>query len=165
MSRSEAVKIRAVKNATRVPIHRLVRNQTFADLLDDALQRPRRSAAPVATAWASRLVADVATAPLVGRSLTARPPRWLVDDTPRPPRPDHRFTSVEALAFGRFATLGGALARNFSAGDLRREYRLLAQRYHPDRHTAAAALERETLAARFAEVTACYRCLRGLVLR
>lgn len=165
MSRSEAVRIRRVKNPTRVPIQKLVRNQTFADLLDDALQRPRRNVAPIAPAWAARLAADVATAPLVGRTLTARQPRWLVDDTPRPPRPDHCFTSVEALAFARFAALGGALARNFSAGDLRREYRVLAQRYHPDRHADASLLDRETQASRFAEATACYRCLRSLVLQ
>jgi curved DNA-binding protein CbpA len=43
--------------------------------------------------------------------------------------------------------------------DLRRAYRELARRYHPDRHPHLPAAERTRLAAQFADVTAAYRTL------
>lgn len=101
---------------------------------------------------------------LPGAPLTTPSPRWLAEDIVAARRPDHVMTAVQRLAFTRFTALGGALQANFSAADLRREYRVLAQRYHPDRHLAADPLARQTVASRFAEATACYRCLRALVL-
>jgi len=40
---------------------------------------------------------------------------------------------------------------------LRRAYRALARRYHPDHHHACSAAERERLARLFAEATEIYR--------
>ena len=42
---------------------------------------------------------------------------------------------------------------------LRRAYRTLAHRYHPDRHPASSPAERERLARLFAEATEHYRLL------
>jgi hypothetical protein len=42
---------------------------------------------------------------------------------------------------------------------LRRAYRTLAHRYHPDRHPASSLAERERLARLFAEATEYYRLL------
>ena len=42
---------------------------------------------------------------------------------------------------------------------LRRAYRKLARRYHPDRHPASSLTERERLARLFAEATEHYRLL------
>jgi len=42
---------------------------------------------------------------------------------------------------------------------LRRAYRALAHRYHPDRHPASSPAERERLARLFAEATEHYRLL------
>ena len=46
---------------------------------------------------------------------------------------------------------------------LRRAYRKLARRYHPDRHQGCGAAERERLARLFAEATDHYRLLSGRV--
>jgi len=43
--------------------------------------------------------------------------------------------------------------------DLRRAYRTLAHRYHPDRHPTSSPAERERLARLFAEATEHYRLL------
>ncbi len=59
--------------------------------------------------------------------------------------------------------LGGRLSGDFTADDLQREYRRLAKRYHPDRHGAASAWDRDQMGRRFSEVSDSYRCLRGLV--
>ena len=42
---------------------------------------------------------------------------------------------------------------------LRRAYRALAHRYHPDRHPSSGPAERERLARLFAEATEYYRLL------
>ena len=63
----------------------------------------------------------------------------------------------------RAAGLGARLAADFTADELRREFRRLAQRYHPDRHGAASAGELESLSRRFSEATDGYRCLRAVV--
>ena len=154
-----------VKPAASAPIAGAVPTQTFADVLDDALQRPRpRLAAADVPIWPSRLTSRVRTPALPGAPLTTPAARWLAGETGAAPRPDHVMTTVQRLAFDRFTALGGALRGNFTAADLRREYRVLAQRYHPDRHLAADPLSRHAAASRFGEATACYRCLRALVL-
>jgi DnaJ-class molecular chaperone len=51
----------------------------------------------------------------------------------------------------------------FTAEELRREYRQLALRFHPDRHADQSALEREQRARNFAEAADLYRCLRAVV--
>lgn len=156
--------MRQVKSRPVPPIAGAVATPTFAAVLDDALRRPHPSIVDAAMpVWSSQLVSEVRTPVLFGAPLTTSPPRWLLAEIVTAPRPDHVMTSVQRLAFIRFAALGGVLRANFSATDLRREYRLLAQRYHPDRNTSANPLEREACNARFGEATACYRCLRAVV--
>jgi hypothetical protein len=53
------------------------------------------------------------------------------------------------------------LGEDFTTDELRRAYRVLAKRYHPDRHPGATELERARLAEAFAEVTSAYRHLRS----
>jgi hypothetical protein len=51
------------------------------------------------------------------------------------------------------------LTSDFSAHDLRKAFRDLALRYHPDRHPRAAPEDQARLAASFAEATDAYRVL------
>jgi hypothetical protein len=72
------------------------------------------------------------------------------------------LTVKEQRALDRLLLLGARLDDAFTAGDLRREYRALALRLHPDRHTAAPAADRAVLAEAFARATASYRCLQAV---
>jgi hypothetical protein len=97
---------------------------------------------PVAPrAWSSRPL----TSPLFAfeRPLTPARPVGV-----EPPLPVH-LTSLERQ------TLEGARTPDA----LRRAYRTLAHRYHPDRHQGCSAAEREQLARLFAEATEHYRLL------
>jgi DnaJ domain len=140
---------------------------SFADVLDEALGRvaaePGRTAVPSRTAWASRRAPQAATAFLFVRPLTAAAPRWPALAASGPRRPDHTFPSEERRAFNRLLDLGARLEANFSADDLRREYRRLAQLYHPDRHSGGSAVEQGSLGRTFADLTERYRCLRAFV--
>jgi curved DNA-binding protein CbpA len=71
--------------------------------------------------------------------------------------------AAERRAFNRLLDLGARLEPNFSAADLRREYRRLAHLYHPDRHNGGSDVEQGSLARAFAELTERYRSLRALV--
>lgn len=84
-----------------------------------------------------------------------------------PPRPTfvparRVLTVAEQRALDRLLLLGARLDDQFSADELRREYRKLALRLHPDRHATAPAADRATLAEAFARATASYRCLRAV---
>lgn len=68
----------------------------------------------------------------------------------------------EQRALDRLLLLGARLDDHFSADDLRREYRKLALRLHPDRHATAPAGDRAALAEAFARATASYRCLQAV---
>lgn len=72
------------------------------------------------------------------------------------------LTVAEQRALDRLLLLGARLDDQFSADDLRREYRKLALRLHPDRHVTAPAADRATLAEAFARATASYRCLSAV---
>jgi len=139
---------------------------SFAEVLDVALGRapgePARFAAAT-VAWATGGHPHAAPVFLFTRPLTSAAPRWPALSGTRARRPDHPFTDAERRAFNRLLDLGARLEPNFSAEDLRREYRRLAQSYHPDRHSGRSAVERDSLARRFADVTERYRCLRSLV--
>ncbi len=78
-------------------------------------------------------------------------------------RRHHAFPSDERRAFNRLLDLGARLEANFTADDLRREYRRLAQLYHPDCHNGGSAVEQGSLARTFADLTERYRCLRAFV--
>lgn len=75
-------------------------------------------------------------------------------------RPSVRLlTSEERRALDVLNALGAVLAEGFTAAELRRQYRLLARRIHPDRHPHAAADERVRLSRAFAAATDSYRLL------
>lgn len=133
-----------------------VRAVSFADVLDEALGRV--AAEPARTTVPSPAV----TTFLFARPLTAAAPRWPVMAPSGPRRPDHAFPNDERRAFNRLLDLGARLEANFSADDLRREYRRLAQLYHPDRHSGGA-VEQGSLGRTFADLTERYRCLRAFV--
>ncbi len=133
-------------------------------MLDDAVRRESMAATGASAGLrTARAIPHAATPMLPGRPLTTAVPRWPTEVAARPPRRSHHLSEVEQRAFARFLDLGAALADDFSLDELRRAYRQLAQRIHPDRHGEQGALERAALARRFAEATESYRCLRRLV--
>ncbi len=135
---------------------------SFADVLDLALGRT--PAAPsTAPARAARSQPFGVAPFLFGRPLTSAKPRWPEQPDARPRRPRHELNQAQQAAFNRFADLGASLGADFSADELRRAYRHLAQRYHPDRHVAVSAGQRAILACGFADAAASYRSLRALV--
>jgi hypothetical protein len=135
-------------------------------MLDEALGRvlaePAPMSAPRRQAWAAGS-APQAAAFVFARPLTAAVPRWSAVPASAPRRADHAFSDDQRRAFNRLLDLGARLEANFSADDLRREYRRLAHLYHPDRHGGGSDVEQGSLARTFAELTERYRCLRALV--
>lgn len=144
---------------------RAVRTPSFADVLDEALRLAAADAgggAPAPTA-APAPFPYVPHPLLFARPLAAGTPRWPGLAEPPAPRPDHRLTDAQRQALHRLVDLGASLAANFTAAELRREYRQLAYRFHPDRHAEADMAERAALARSFAAATADYRLLRLVV--
>lgn len=142
---------------------------TFADVLDRTLanwplgpQAPPRHArhAPFvasldgpavsihATPYARLAAARHATTPAV----TAPPPQ--------PPRPVRVMTAAQRDAARVLMDLGADLPADFTDEELRRAFRALARRWHPDRHPGASPAEHARLARTFAAVMTAYRCLR-----
>ena len=146
-----------------LPIQGQVRAPSFADVLDESLRRvavpPPRASAP----WRASPLPRAADPFLFTRPLATRIPRWPSDAHTHPSRPAHRLNDRQKHAFDTLVALGGRLSGDFTADDLQREYRRLAKRYHPDRHGAASAGDRDATARRFAAVTDSYRGLRALV--
>jgi DnaJ domain len=140
---------------------------SFAEMLDAALGRvaagPARAAVPARATWAGGGAPQAPASFLFSRPLTAAVPRWPAASATTPRLADHAFSDDERRAFNRLLDLGARLEANFSADELRREYRRLAQRYHPDRHSGGSDVEQGSLARTFAELTERYRCLRALV--
>lgn len=78
--------------------------------------------------------------------------------THRAARPSSGFPgSVDVARIVAYRTLG--VATNAQADEIKRAYRHLVRKYHPDLHPEATSDERRILATRFAEVTAAYRSL------
>jgi DnaJ-class molecular chaperone len=69
------------------------------------------------------------------------------------------LTVLEHKAFDALNALGADLDDAFTPETLRRAFRKLAHRYHPDRHSGSSAAERARLARLFAEATDHYRLL------
>jgi len=61
--------------------------------------------------------------------------------------------------------LGADLGEYLSVNTLRRAFRRLARRYHPDRHPGSGAAELHRLACLFAEATEHYRVLAAALAR
>ena len=73
---------------------------------------------------------------------------------PRPkPRPSHKFTAEQALAFMLFQRLDSSMADNFSIKDLKSSFRDLAKKTHPDHNG-----NRDD----FSQVLTAYKILLGL---
>jgi hypothetical protein len=141
-----------------------VRAASFADVLDEALRLELADTGCAATGSAPATALPYVAHPfLFAQPLIATAPRWLSLQGQAPVRPDHALTDFQRQALDRLIDLGASLAANFTAAELRREYRLLAYRYHPDRHADAGEIERAGLARAFAAATADYRSLRAVV--
>ncbi|HET9267530.1 MAG TPA: DnaJ domain-containing protein [Vicinamibacterales bacterium] len=121
---------------------------SFAEILDSELGCT--NVPPAARVWSGRPV----TAPLFAFEL----PLTVARPAPSPfpaPAPVESGLPVHLTAHDRKAMDD---ARTPDA--LRRAYRTLARRYHPDRHQGCSAAERERLARLFAEATELYSSLR-----
>ena len=70
-----------------------------------------------------------------------------------------RLTADEQRALGLLNDLGADLTGTPSSSDLRRAYRRLARRYHPDRHPGSGQAEQVRLSRLFAQLTDGYRVL------
>ncbi|HEV8396721.1 MAG TPA: DnaJ domain-containing protein [Vicinamibacterales bacterium] len=92
-------------------------------------------------AWSSRPL----TTPLFAFELPLTPARPVPVEAPLPVH----LTSLERQTLEDASTPDA----------LRRAYRALARRYHPDRHQGCSPAEREQLARLFAEATQHYRLL------
>lgn len=103
-----------------------------------------------------------ATAP----STWTKPAAQAVAEAPEPAevrRPVRTLSPVQQRALECLTALGARLVPAFTASELRREYRQLARRVHPDRHPLATPAEHERLARQFADASAAYRTLLPLV--
>jgi hypothetical protein len=77
---------------------------------------------------------------------------------PSPKKPA-RLSAREMRSLAALNDLGAGLGNNLSSSSLRRAFRQLARRYHPDRHPGSSAVEQQRLARLFAEATEHYRVL------
>lgn len=78
-------------------------------------------------------------------------------------RPARLLTSEQRHALEDLRALGAALGEDFTAHDLRREYRGLALALHPDRHAQASPAERVQLGEAFSRAAAAHRKLLEVV--
>lgn len=86
------------------------------------------------------------------------PGEWVAQDTNRPGIPvPHTVRARKALDVLRRAGGGEDLGRTATDATVRRAYRRLALRFHPDRTLGLAAGERARLATLFAELASAYR--------
>jgi len=112
---------------------------TFAEVLEAELNCAYRPSAP--GAWNRPL-----TAPLFVFARPAIP-----------------LSPVERRALVALNDLGADLGDSPSFGALRRAFKRLARRYHPDRHPGASPAEQAHLARLFVDVTEHYRVLVAVI--
>ena len=75
-------------------------------------------------------------------------------------RPAHRLSGAQRTALETLRSMGAdTLDESFTAVELKRAFRALALRYHPDRHAGCPEEEHRELARAFARVNAAYRVL------
>jgi hypothetical protein len=92
------------------------------------------------------------------RVAAAQPPR-VAAAQPVTERVHRSLTDTQSRALQTLRSLGAALASDFTAADLRREYRKLARRLHPDSHPGCSRAESESFARQFALATDSYQRL------
>jgi hypothetical protein len=146
-----------------------VTGASFAQLLDDLLDggAPASFTPPAAVAGSPFLFTVRPPHPLLffriqssGEAAVPAEVHALRSDMRRcSPRRAERLTDEERAALETLEALGVTLAPEFTAAELRRQYRLLARRIHPDRHPAAQPDERQRLSRAFAAATDSYRVL------
>ena len=154
-------------------------SRTFADVLDDAL-----GVTPGPVSYASRSATTFTQQPVnpflfvkmpafAGARVTYGTATWTkpagtqaVAEAPEPAevrRPVRTLSGVQQRALECLTALGARLIPDFTAAELRREYRQLARRVHPDRHPHASAEEHARLSREFSDATDAYRLLLGVV--
>jgi len=121
---------------------------TFAEILDTRLGC---TVVPPASprAWSNR--------PLTSPLFAFEPLDFARDRLPLPPA--HRVPVEPSLPSQLTSRERQTLDDARTPDALRRAYRKLAHRYHPDRHPASSPAERARLASLFAEATDHYRLL------
>jgi len=85
--------------------------------------------------------------------------RWF----PERPRPVRALTGAQQQSLESLNALGAQLTSGFTGQELRRAYRWLAHRVHPDRQHGCGESERAHRARLFIAATAYYRRLLALV--
>ena len=85
--------------------------------------------------------------------------RWF----PERPRPVRALTGPQQESLESLNALGAQLTPGFTDRELRRAYRAIAQRVHPDRQHDCGEAERARRARLFVAATAHYRHLLALV--
>jgi hypothetical protein len=73
------------------------------------------------------------------------------------------LTLRQQRALDELIALGAELTADFTAATLRRAFRVLARRYHPDRHPDCTPVDHARLSRLFAGLTDNYRCLLKLI--
>ena len=135
---------------------------TFAEILETHLGCTDVPPAP--RAWSDR----PRTAPLFAFEFPLTPRRDTRLDRPQaaPPPPSSqpvtpvvRLTALEQRALAALNDLGAGLDACLTPATLRRAFRKLARRYHPDSHPGSTAAERQQMGRLFADATDHYRVL------
>jgi len=78
---------------------------------------------------------------------------------PAPQRRARRLTTTQSRSLEAFNQLGAGVRADFSAGELRSAFRMLARTCHPDCHPRASASDRQQLAQQFTTIRASYETL------
>jgi DnaJ domain len=76
------------------------------------------------------------------------------------PRPRRTLSSQEQEALDAFVQLGADMGDDFTDAELRSVFRLLALRYHPDRHPGTSDREKARLSVCFAQLHDAYETLK-----
>jgi len=164
--------------------------ETFSDLLERELARVREPEPRPAVAWQTRnsaaqnpfLFVTSALLESWGKPLpTVRQPASSTcapaAERPRPipiprvhtaaPAPDHGrpvriLMARERRALRELIALGADLRPDFTVHELRRAFRILARRYHPDCHPDNGEAATAELSRSFAALAENYRCLKAV---
>ncbi|MEZ5284816.1 MAG: J domain-containing protein [Vicinamibacterales bacterium] len=148
----------------------------FADVLDEALGAYTTRARTRQAAWSEGTTDSFRLPPrdpflffrlpdlnarVAASPRPAAPPPPPPAPEPEPPRVARTLTRAQQQALDALNGLGAGLTAAFDLDDLRRAYRRLAFRLHPDRHQDASPAERVRLSHAFGAAAAHYRVLLG----
>jgi hypothetical protein len=125
----------------------------FGDVLDDKVGQFQQATRSRQAAPDCRQYRPVSDPILLFFDLRFRP------SPPPPSSPRRVLTPRQDRAFHALVELGATLPTDFTDADLRSAYRLLALKYHPDRHPGSSRAEAERLALLFTQLTDAYRQL------